>query len=92
MRAAEGVSDTELAHSIKEDGLIEVRVGTVAYGLFVFGKVKVLDGTKVVIVRLFVGTQDGQKVHKLHSIFTGNEGGDRELFWNDDVSIEFFSD
>lgn len=90
--AAEDYDDTKLAHSVKEDSLVEVRVGKTAYGVHIFGKVKVLDGNKYILVRMFSGEEDGKKLRRLHSIFTGFEGGDRNLFWNDDVPIEFFNE
>jgi hypothetical protein len=81
-RSVSTLSDDQLA-DFSEDDLVAVRAGTVAYGLIVFGKVRIPAKAKVpgalgqyFFVRWFVGggDEDGdgevEKEVKFHSIYT----------------------
>ncbi|KAF2432946.1 hypothetical protein EJ08DRAFT_629759 [Tothia fuscella] len=79
--AVSQLTDAELI-SFNENDLVEVRVGKVAYGIIVFGKVRLPKSEGgFVFVRWFVGGEDGdveegEVKYKFHSFYTeeGDEG------------------
>ncbi|KAF2664656.1 hypothetical protein BT63DRAFT_406728 [Microthyrium microscopicum] len=68
-----GTSDDELT-SFDETDLVAVRAGQVAYGVIIFGKVKLPSSPgQYVFVRWFGGGEEsksGEKDYKFHSIYT----------------------
>ncbi|ORY12840.1 hypothetical protein BCR34DRAFT_481975 [Clohesyomyces aquaticus] len=101
-RAVSSLSNSDLAAFTTSD-LETVRVGTSAYGLHLFGKVKIPKADNAYIhVRIFIAAEDGtdgssveERVAKLHSIHTEeivNEDGDhvyRAIFGKND-ELEWF--
>jgi hypothetical protein len=74
------LSDPQLA-SFDESDLVAVRAGRVAYGVIIFGKVRLQSPGKYVFVRWFVGGEDedgdgkveadeGEVEYKFHSFYT----------------------
>jgi len=96
--AVSQLSDHELA-AFGEDDLVAVRVGDVAYGLIVFGKVRIPAAKGAFFfVRWFVGAGEkegeGKEVeYKFHSIYNEAKRGDdgvetfKATMGEDDVSI-----
>jgi len=80
-RAVSQLSDEELA-AFDESDLVAVRVGDVAYGLIVFGKVRIPAAKGAFFfVRLFVGgsDKDGEGTgveYKFHSIYNEAKRGE----------------
>ena len=101
-RAVASLSDDELASFSFPDDLEQVRVGVSAYGLHLFGKVKIPSSNGGYIhVRVFVGAEDGSdggpddRVAKLHSIHTEEvvkEDGDRvyRAIFTEQDPVEWF--
>jgi hypothetical protein len=101
-RAVKDLSDHDLA-SFSADDLESVRVATSAYGLHLFGKVKIPAASDAYIhIRIFGSAKDGtdgstldEREYKLHSIHTEEvvkEDGDkvyRAIFKKDDA-LEWF--
>ncbi|KAF1998250.1 hypothetical protein P154DRAFT_439617 [Amniculicola lignicola CBS 123094] len=101
-RAVSSLSDHQLG-SISPSSLVLVRVGTSAYGLHLFGKVKLEEAEDAYIhVRIFIGAEEGtegeteeDRVAKLHCIHTEEvvkEDGDhvyRAIFMEKDP-LEWF--
>jgi hypothetical protein len=98
--AVKDFSNNELA-SFDASSLESVRAGTSAYGLHIFGKVKIADG-KYIHIRLFGSAKEGtdgsstdEREYKLHSIHTEDvvkESGDhvfRAIFGKND-ELEWF--
>lgn len=97
------LSDDELTSFKLPDDLETVRVGTSAYGLHLFGKLRISASQGGYIhVRVFVAAEDGtdgktedERVAKLHSIHTEDvekKDGDhvfRAIFGKDDP-LEWF--
>jgi hypothetical protein len=88
--AVSSLSDAELA-SFDESDLVAVRAGRVAYGVIIFGKVKIPAAKgKYVFVRWFAGGDDengdgkveadeGEVEYKFHSFYTEEKpGGDAD--------------
>lgn len=72
--AVSHLSDTELVQ-FDEKSLESVRVGQTAYGIHIFGKVRLPHVDNAYIhVRMYVGEDGGDKTYKLHSIFINKDG------------------
>ncbi|KAF1940595.1 hypothetical protein EJ02DRAFT_435472 [Clathrospora elynae] len=101
-RAVHGVSDTDLA-SFSASDLYSVRVASSAYGLHLFGKVRIPTvANAYVYIRVFGSAKDGtdgsslvEREYRLHSIHTEEvvkDDGDRvyrAIFGKDDA-LEWF--
>jgi hypothetical protein len=79
------LSDAELV-SFDESDLVAVRAGRVAYGVIIFGKIRLASAGKYVFVRWFVGGEDedgngkveadeGEVDYKFHSFYTEEKPG-----------------
>jgi hypothetical protein len=104
--AVSNLSDEELS-SFDESDLVAVRAGTVAYGLIVFGKVRIPKSKGgYFFVRWFVGGTDNDDdkdtpegvEYKLHSFYTeekpeGGDGGTRfRAIMKEDDELFFFNE
>ncbi|TLD34617.1 heterokaryon incompatibility protein-domain-containing protein [Venturia nashicola] len=69
--SVKSLSDQELT-SFDESDIVAVRAGRVAYGIIVFGKVRLQSSGKYIFVRWFVGGDDGKDEVdcKFHSFYT----------------------
>ncbi|KAI9864929.1 MAG: hypothetical protein M1813_002700 [Trichoglossum hirsutum] len=71
--AVASLSDNDLV-ALDEDDLVLVRVGTSAYGLHLFGKVRLPKSDGCYFhVRMFVSGESENRVIKLHSIYNGEK-------------------
>jgi hypothetical protein len=104
--AVSSLSDDELT-AFDEKDLVAVRAGRVAYGVIIFGKVKIKQG-KYVFVRWFAGgndadddgkIEDGEMEYKFHSFYSEEKAsGDADgtikfrAIMGDEDELFFFSE
>jgi len=99
--AVSSLSDEDLT-SFTADDLVAVRAGSVAYGVIIFGKVRIpkSDGG-FIFVRWFGGGEDGadgegERAYKFHSVYTEEKGEDGDktfrAIMGEGDELEFFNE